>query len=158
VELDGLQDAPICRDGLDKATGQDRMVVVARVARSRAHQVLEGVVNERDEAQLAPSRRLGIDGPQDVCHVLSDAALGVPDARGAPSETATQTGIRCGAALEVALRGEPRDQLLDGGRVVAPDVVEHCHASTVDTQHFHDKEPSPVPGIRSAYVSEQALT
>ena len=114
VQLERRQQPLLARVALGEAAGQHRVVVVGREAAVRVDAVLAGVVDERDEAQVAAAQPGGLgDRAQDVADVRADAALGMPGPRGAPGEALEQLGIGRERALERSLRPEARYQSLD---------------------------------------------
>ena len=75
--------------GLGVAPRECCVVVVGRPALVRADVVLEGVVDEREEAQVGPQR----DAVEDRGDVRSHGALGMSLARRAPRQAGTQSGV-----------------------------------------------------------------
>ena len=114
VQLDGREQPLVLDVLLGDAPGTGGVVVGPVVGQPLADLVLQRVVDERDEPQLAaPDALLPplVDQPQQVADMRPDAPLGVPCAWFAPCEPAQDDGVLSDAPLEVVLRLKARDQL-----------------------------------------------
>jgi hypothetical protein len=83
VQLDRAEHPLVLREALGKAACKRCMVVVARPRLGRSHRVLEGIVDERDEAEIGAQLRVIADSAENGGHMKSHGRLGMTEARAA---------------------------------------------------------------------------
>ena len=109
VELDRGEQALVVDVALGEAAGSHRVVVLPRLRPPVLDAVLEGVVHQREEAQLLPSLAglaPALDRREQVGHVRAHRALRMTAARLAPRQALLEHRILAQRALEVGLRRE----------------------------------------------------
>jgi hypothetical protein len=145
VPLERREDPLIAHVPLREPAGEASMIVLRAVAEVRIHLELERVVQQGDEAQLAPERvRVG-DVPEHPGDMFADRALGVAGPRVAPRPAVLENGIRGEPELERRFR-------LESVHDHAGSLVEragHSHGARHRPWAGTARRPSGFPDCRS---------
>src|SRR4051794_32242421 len=97
VQLEGGEQALVDDEALSEAAGTRGVMILARLRPPLLHAVLEGVVDEGEEAQLRTAfgvdRGVPVDRIEQVRHMLADRPLGMPRPPADPMQAPRATQV-----------------------------------------------------------------